>query len=394
MLSRSRWRLVRLGIVVCLGLALQSLVGPTPPAGAATRWSVGSSASYGATVAGLYTYAPSAVSAGGSTYYFTCHNSVRGVIRDSVWFAEVRGGRLIHERPVLTPSRSGWDSHHVCDPSVVAGRFGFAGRTYSYAMFYLGTAADNTGNQIGVAFADELAGPWTRSPAPVVGIPDSASSTWGVGQPSAVTLDASSGSVVLFYTDGTAGTVAYRQILILGTGGWERGEPAPVPTTGLHGDVLHNFDAAYDVEQHRFYIAREAGARPTSTPRNISTSVEVDSMNAVALASGTGSWRVEGRITPQVTHLSRNHNPGILRTVYGTLPSSGVLGVVVSGAATEAFPAVLSSYDLWTVSRKLPVVVADRVRNPGDRAAPPLREWSGALMSVDRFSSETAGRSG
>jgi hypothetical protein len=341
---------VALLVVTCSLFAWAPVVAPPTPARAAT-WSIADTASYAPGRPGLYAYAPSAIQDHGSTYYFTCHNSRSGVIRDSIWFAQVDRGRVVREEPVLSPDPGGWDSYHVCDPSVVAGSFGFRGATYSYAMFYLGTARHNTANQIGVAFADNLAGPWVRAAAPLVTIPRSASSTWGVGQPSATTLDPATGSVLLFY----------RRHLVLGDAAdWRVGRPLRVTTVGLSGDVLHDFDVAYDRRRDRFYIAREAGPAPTSAPTNVSTSVEVDSISGDALESGSGGWRVEGRITPAITHLPRNHNPGIVRTPYGALPDSARIDVVVSRATTGAFPAVLFTYDLWTVSRKLAGAIADR----------------------------------
>jgi hypothetical protein len=167
-----------------------------------------------------------------------------------------------------------------------------------------------------------------------------------------------------------------------------------VTTAGLGGDVLHNFDVAFDVRRDRFYVAREAAPYPSTAPSYISSSVEVDSMAAADLWSGTGAWRVEGRITPAVTHLPRNHNPGILRTVDGTLPSGGGLGVVVTGAVTGAFPAVLSSYDLWTVTKRLPDVSENSRRNPGDRAARSLGDCVRAAADVDPVPSDPARRSG
>ena len=390
MLGGVRSGLERVGVVLCSILALQSVLAPAVPTRVTGPWSVVMAASYRAGEAGLYAYAPSAISAGGSTYYFTCHNTVPGVIRDSVWMAEVRDDRVVREQAVLAPSQAGWDSHHVCDPSVVAGRFGFAGRTFGYAMFYLGTPADNTDNQIGVAFADDLAGPWTRSPAPLIAIPDSAAPLWGVGEPSAVTLNASTGSVELFYTDGTAGTAPYRRHLVLGTTGWQIGDPVPVTEAGLGGDVLRNFDVAYDVRRDEFYLAREAGPYPTAAPANISSIVEVDSMPAAALWSGTGAWQVEGRITPAVTSLARNHNPGILRTLDGNLPDDGDLAIIVTGAAMGAFPAVLSSYDLWTVTRRLPDVSEAPRRNPRDRGAPSLGDWVRVAADVDPVPADPA----
>jgi hypothetical protein len=71
---------------------------------------------------------------------------------------------------VLRHSEPGcWDSFHVCDPSIVAGAFRYNGRRYSWALFYLGNDVDaSRHNQVGVAFANDPAGPWTRMARPII----------------------------------------------------------------------------------------------------------------------------------------------------------------------------------------------------------------------------------
>jgi hypothetical protein len=301
-----------------------------------------------------YAYGPSVVSSGARTYYFSCHSRSAGEIRDSIWAGHSDGGATQGDHLVVAPSASGWDSHHICDPSVVAGTFRYAGTTYRYAMFYLGTDRENTDNRIGVALATSLDGEWVKYPEPIVGIPAGAEDTWGVGQPSAITTDPANGEVLLFYTDGTAGTVAYRRDLVLGDLDHPTiHPPQPVTSAGLGGDVLHNFDVAYDPRRDRFYMAREAGPRPTSQPVNISDRVEVDSISAGGLRTGAGAWRVENRITPKTTGFARNHNPGLLRTVHGTLPAGDSIEVVLSRSTVGAFPGTLYSYDLWSVTGSL-----------------------------------------
>jgi hypothetical protein len=306
---------------------------------------------------GFYAYAPSAVSDGGHTYYYTCHNQVSGTIQDHVWFTQADGGTIQQDAPALTPSSSGWDSEHNCDPSVVAGTFNFSGNQYSYAMFYLGTDMPNSHNQIGVAFAKSLAGPWVKDPNPIVADPDSDTSQWGVGQPSATTVDPNSGRVLLFYTRGDqTGTHAYRRDLVLGNmDSPQIGDPVEVTTAGLKGtdggqDVLHNFDMAYDPTRDRFYVAREVGPPPTDEPSFISSQVEVDSIPGADIWNGTGTWSVEGDITPSTTGFPRNHNPGILRTIFGTLPDSSKIDVLVTRSATGTFPQTFWTYNLWDVS--------------------------------------------
>ena len=338
-------------VLVCLTALALVLVAVPPRAQAAPDRSGGARLVYTPDQHDTYAYAPSVVSSGAGTYYFSCHSRTPGDIRDSIWSSRSDGGVPDGGHVVLAPSASGWDSHHICDPSVVAGDFRYAGVAYRYAMFYLGTDRHNTNNQIGVAFATSLDGEWVRYPEPIVGVPPGAEDTWGVGQPSAITTDAADGEVLLFYTDGSAGTVAYRRSLVLGDMDDPRiGRPRPVPTAGLGDDVLHNFDVAYDRAGERFYMVREAGPRPTSPPTNISDRVEVDSISARGLETGTGSWRVEERITSATTGFARNHNPGLLRTAHGALPAGDEIEVVLTRSTEGDFPESLYSYDLWSVT--------------------------------------------
>ena len=109
-------------------LGLDTVVAPGAAADPGLVWSsTGAHRTYAPGAPGTYAYAPSAVTEGGRTYYFSCHNDVGGVIADSVWFAQAVKGKVRRQQSVLDPSPGGWDDHHVCDPSVVAGNFGYAG---------------------------------------------------------------------------------------------------------------------------------------------------------------------------------------------------------------------------------------------------------------------------
>ncbi|KFU82729.1 hypothetical protein SAMN04489729_6157 [Amycolatopsis lurida] len=308
-----------------------------------------------------YAYAPSAVVDSGHTYYYTCHNSSPGLIRDHVFFSQVdvASGTPQRDFAVLGPGGGGtWDSTHVCDPTVVAAKTAYRGQTYQYLMFFLGTAQDNTGNQIGLALANDLAGPWTKYPAPIVANPFEPG-MWGVGQPSATTVNPEAGEVLLFYTAGGPTTTAWRRHLTLGDlDDPTIGSALQVTNDGITGsdggaDVLHNFDVVYDPPRDRFYAVRELGPYPGGQPSYISRSLEIDSIDGASIWNGRGKWRNEARISPETTGFPRNHNPGILRNIYGMLPSTTELTVVFTKSRTGGFPDSLWSYDLWRITGRL-----------------------------------------
>ncbi len=191
----------------------------------------------------FYAYAPSAITIGateigateiGATeHLWLCHNAA-GVIKDSIFYVRRVAGKVVTSKPVLHAGAPGaWDSFHVCDPAVVAGRFRLDGADYRYAMFYLGNDVDaSRHNQIGVAFANDIGGPWMKYPQPVVRHPNDGH--WGVGQPSATSVDGK-GRLLLFYTRGAAdGTRGWRRAVDLGDMSQPRIGPAvPLTNAGL-----------------------------------------------------------------------------------------------------------------------------------------------------------------
>jgi hypothetical protein len=159
----------------------------------------------------FYAYAPSVISDGKTDHIWTCQNAVEGQIKDWIFYIHRKNGRVVESRPVLSAGEAGaWDSYHVCDPSVIAGKFSYNGETYAHALFYLGNNVNaSRQNQIGAALARDLtAEKWVKYPDPVIVYEGE---QWGVGQPTAVSFGG--GRVLLVYTKGHDGTVTYRQEL-------------------------------------------------------------------------------------------------------------------------------------------------------------------------------------
>jgi hypothetical protein len=304
--------------------------------------------------AGYYGYAPSVIRQGDSEYVWTCHNDAHRVIRDHIYFTKLVDGRVVEDRSVLHGTGTGWDSFHNCDPSVVAGNFHYGGVRYRYAMLYLGNDVDaSRHNQVGVAFARSLEGPWVKYPDPLV--PFANTSQWGAGQPSAVSLDRGSGRVLLFYTQGDTATRAFRRVLDLGDMDHPVIGPAvPVSTSGLTSrtggsDWLNNYDVAYDAERRRFLAVREQHPYPTDNPSWIGASVQVASIDARDIWRGGGAWTVEGTIDPALTGLPRNHNAGLVRTDRGLLPAGDAPSVVFTDSCSGPTCDSLFDYDLWQI---------------------------------------------
>lgn len=309
----------------------------------------------------FYTYAPSVISIGEMDHIWTCHNAVEGQIKDWIFYTQRKNGRVGESKPVLSPGEDGaWDSYHVCDPSVIMGKFSYGGETYAYALFYLGNNVNaSRQNQIGVAFTHDLASQqWVKYPAPIVAYQGQ---QWGVGQPSAVSLGG--GRVLLVYTEGTDRTAVYRQELDLSNmdaGPVYLNEPLPLTNLGLTGhdgspDYLNNLDIVYDPGRERFFAVREQHPYPTGHPKYIGANVQIVSIAADYILNGGGEWVVEGQIDQALTGMARNHNAGFSREADGTMPDSNVLRIVFTGSCGDSpdCHAAEWTYDLWEVTMVL-----------------------------------------
>ncbi len=348
-----------LALIALATLTAATLTAVPSPASAAVTWTTGAQSAYEPARNGglFYAYAPSVIADGGRTHYWTCHNSQSGVVQDDIFHTRTSGSAVEVDASVLSRSGAGWDSFHICDPSVVRLDATYQGTTYRYAMFYLGNDQNcSCRNQIGVALATGLDGPWVKYPAPLVTYPNSTG--WGVGQPSATTVDVAAGRVLLFYTaDDNGVTRAYRRDVTIGNAAAPAvGAAVQLTTGGLTGsnggsDYLNNFDVAYDPSRDRFYAVREMHPYPGDDPAYIGAGTQLVSIDGASVWNGGGTWRVEQEVTPALTGYARNHNAGIERTVYGTLPSSSSITVVFTDSTTG--PDSLWSYSLHRITGTL-----------------------------------------
>lgn len=354
---RSRIRAGAAAVLVAL-----SLIGGAQQASAIGTWSTPGLV-YDPTVVQTtaYAYAPTTIP-GSVDRVWTCHSRSSGTVRDDIFMTKRSGGTVVSSTSVLSGTSGAWDSFHVCDPSVVRVDVTYGGSAYSYAMFYLGNDADcSCHNQIGVAFATSLDGPWVKYPSPVIAFdPTKPTSAWGEGQPSATTVDAAAGSVVLTwssgYTANPADTKAYFAQISFAAGTPTVSSRHQIQTTGLtdlngQPDFLNNFDIVYSWTRDTFYMVREAHPYPTSGPDYISSSVQVASLPGSAMWSGSGAWTVIGDIGSSVSGAARTHNPGFSRSIYGTLPDESRIEVGFSTADLD--PGSLWTYKVYSTSATL-----------------------------------------
>ena len=140
---------------------------------------------------GRVNYSPSVIETEGKRHFWWCSSGVNPADHsqntDAIFYQSVDLATLQREGPpvlVLAESPGAWDSAYTCNPKVIAGKFKNPlddGQTYTYAMYYVGTALlSGTDNGIGVAFSNDGIH-WGKYPTPV--IQPTSPQGYGVGQP-------------------------------------------------------------------------------------------------------------------------------------------------------------------------------------------------------------------
>jgi hypothetical protein len=316
---------------------------------------------------GDYTYAPAAISVPGVDASFTCSNRTQRVVEDVVM---ARDHITSTDRVVLEPTPRAWDAKHVCDPTIVEGSYGYEGVTYRYVMFYTGSTDPSNigyGNQIGVAFGNQLFGPWTKAPAPIVTARPGAG--WGVGQPSAVAL--SDTQVLLAYTRSDP-TTMFATVLDLS----DAAAPVVVrqewslPVSGT--PALLNGDIAYEPATDQIVIVLD-GLAGLPAPAWLSNVVYVMRIPAADFYAGTGRWALVKTIDESQTGWEKHSNAGLVRTLKGTVDLSRLLVQITIAENSDDVLDTFRVIELWIGSSELgpatPVIPVQQLQ-PAVRLGP------------------------
>lgn len=281
-----------------------------------------------------YSYCPSIIDNGdGSTHVFFCGTQSNIFVDNIYHIQELADGSRTHERSVLQPSLE-WDSRHDCDPSVVEGKFRMGGVDYRYAMFFLSNPMEYYYNEIGVAFSNNLAADsWVKYPYQVIKKPwlnegdqfwSATNKSWGVGQPSAVSLD-KNGKVLLMYTKGdVAGTcLMYCELDMSDMDNLSVDTPKQIVSNGWYmkdkqtPDYGANSDFAVNLEADRIVMVRPVHPFDNEYPAFIASMVEVLWMPFSRFLQGEGKWTAMYRIGSKDSGFPRNHNAGLKRDSFG-----------------------------------------------------------------------------
>lgn len=265
-----------------------------------------------------------------------------------------------------------WDSCHNCDPSVIKGQFKYNGTSYSYLMFFLGVKLGADAgyackkNEIGIAFANNPAGPWIKPGSavnPIASYVDYGcpATGWGIGQPSCFSID-KKGKVMLLATAEKAAlyTISIKYDFSNLTDGNAKSSAVKlqhkerIRTTGLTGNAtINNADYAYDPVNHRVIMAKPR-APITSTVANtidvyFRSDADCEENGDCLLTNNTYGWKLLGTIDNGLTGFYFNHNTGLITDPYGHYDSDKYIGVLYTTANGSTNPE-LSTYRLHATS--------------------------------------------
>lgn len=305
-----------------------------------------------------YNYCPTAFEENGVRYVYYCANQKDGNVTDYIALRKgiLKNGKWTYGdmEYVLSPSASGWDSRHTCDPSVIKGTFTYQEENYSYLMAYLGClTSDSTQNEVGFAVSKTPEGPFIKIDAnPICDYEKNASSgfQWGYGQPSLVSID-KKGKIMLFYTVGD-GMRTYQRIAKLDASSLDEITPLEEEKevlvqglTNLNGtqDIISNADFAYDPDTNRIYMVKDD--HPNLENADVSSSISISYLEdrykdyslftpgyILTHYKSKDNWVSYMRINENYSGKTLNHNSGFLTDAYGWLMNGEKIDVLYTGA--------------------------------------------------------------
>jgi hypothetical protein len=341
----------------------------------------------------FYTYAPSVIQLNASTrYVFYCGNSVSNEVHDHVYasLAHFANGQWHYGAPKDVfgpqndPDPQGFFAYHACEPEVIGGNFHFGGQPYKWALFFTAeSTANNSTNQIGVAFAKSLPGPWKPDLTPIIQTSDDFGQNsypndcppnlYCLGQPAATSMGGN-GKVLLTYMSnaGSPGTAtAPTEGLVLrqldlsnvpASGPCRRcmasipGGKGPVEAVTQAGLSWSSNDAtiAYDSAKKMFVIGYDAGPNNPPNPQHLEVPVtpyvDVATISKQGFLSGTGTWHFLGAVGACQSGHALNHNAGLVRSSNGRLVGSKAFTMLYT-VANHDLNGVwdLYGYRMWTI---------------------------------------------
>ena len=277
---------------------------------------------------GVYDYSPSIILKSGVLQFWWCGQGRNpdkpSQNSDTIQYATLdpATGKASTPITVLGETPGAWDSAYVCNPQVVGGVFKNPlgdGQTYSYAMYYVGTAFHSgVDNCIGVAFSNDGIH-WKKLPSPVV-VP--ASAIWyGVGQPAPYNSDHKAG-IRLFYEDDDRPSGS-QHIEADSTDGIHFVRVGTLTTNGMNLPGASWGDIAYDPVTQYWYAVFNMNVRDPATTGNRTErgqmGVTLYRIPADSLLSGANPWQQLHSFDTNGTGNESNFLAGFLRDEFGNV---------------------------------------------------------------------------
>lgn len=298
---------------------------------------------------GVYNYSPSVIQSGNLQQIWWCgggnNPNQPSQVSDTILYASIDLTTKVMTEPyiVLGETPGSWDSKYVCNPKVIEGKFTNPlgdGQTYTYAMYYVGTAGSNA-NNIGVAFSNDGVH-WKKYPKPV--ILATTQINYGVAQPAPYNSDHKSG-IWLFYED--ADNPPFNQhVETTSTDGIHFTVGGKLTTNGLPPDLSWG-DMAYDSAAGFWYAVYNLPLRPPSMTGGITElgqpGVTMYRIKNSSLLTGSTPWQQLKTFDTNLTGNELNFIAGLLRDPYGDVN-------VGPYPAIEIFPSISVPPPSWNTS--------------------------------------------
>ncbi|MBR2505687.1 MAG: hypothetical protein IKB70_01915 [Bacilli bacterium] len=219
-------------------------------------------------------------------------------------------GQWLYEKNrtvILEASSDSWDKY-IFSPSVIKGEFKKGETTYNYLLAYGGRKQEkDIANQVGIAYAETLEGPWVKHDKPVIAYDASEyGDEYGAGAPSLLSYN-KKGQVRLFHSYAETNLANERVIdcdfsdlnnIILDKG------YRHITVNGLRDNadnvILANGDFALD-ENGTLYLVRDVYPLSGNLPGN-ATSLQVAKANVAILNNFVSySWEIVETFTTSMT---------------------------------------------------------------------------------------------
>jgi len=340
-----------------------------------------------------YTYAPSVIQMSPTTRdVFDCENYKSNVVHDNVYLSV---GHLVNGLweygplksvfgPADDPSPHGYFSVHACEPEVIGGNFHFGGQPYKWALLFTAeSVASNSSNQLGIAFANNPAGPWKPDLTPILQTADDFGHNqypyncppklYCLGQPAAIDFGPSGHILVTYMSNaGSPGTdTAPAEGLVL-----RELNLSDVPASGPCSQCLvalpngkkieavttaglawppDDASIAYDAATDDIVLSYDGGQpNPALDEAPVTPWVTVATISESGLLSGLGTWDVLGDIGSCLSGHTLNHNSGIVRQPNGNMPNGHELSMMYT-VANHNLQAVWGvwGYRIWNFETPL-----------------------------------------